>query len=460
MIALLLSPARLFLLFSGVFGLALLALVPPLCGGDEPMHFERTYEIVTGNFLGTTEAPAGISLFIERGIAAVRASLELGISFGGEQFRELHSIALQKNVMAPLPHPERKIMAIHNPLSYLPAAVGFRIGLWLELAPLYLLYLSRLVSFLVGIWLVWQAIRLLPAHAYSLCMVALLPTSVFLFATLTIDTFTIGLAFLFFAMVTHHCTQPTIPITHRQSAALITVALLLAQCKSAYLLLPLLAILLPREIFASNRHRLTVLLLTTLPGMVLGIGWLLLARQEYFYDIRYQTWGGQVNPDAQIWFILTEPFSYLLVLLRTVFATVWLPESLIRMTVGLGWHQVTLPAFLFVPIFAGLMVVLLGEPHRLQTPPTLWQKAVQASIIMSTITISLTFLYIQWTQLQGEVIKGFQGRYLLPLLPMAFCLLPTKVQLLTPLRCGKIIAIMAFVGLGGAIMTIIGQYYL
>ena len=106
---LLTSPAHLFLLFAGVFGLALLMLVPPFGGGDEPMHFERTYEVVTGNFLGTTEVPAGISLFIERSISIVKANLELGIPFGWEQFRELHSIALQNNKIAPLPHPERKI---------------------------------------------------------------------------------------------------------------------------------------------------------------------------------------------------------------------------------------------------------------------------------------------------------------------------------------------------------------
>jgi len=454
------SPARLFLLFSGVFGFTLLVIVPPFGGADEPMHFERTYEVATGNFLGTTEAPAGISLFIEKSFASVRANIISGTPIGWEQIRELHNIALQQDVMAPIPNPERKVMAIHNPLSYLPAAAGFRIGLWLDLSPLYLLYLSRLISFLVGTWLVWQAISLLPAHAYRLCMVALLPTSVFLFATLTIDTFTIGLAFLFFAMVTRHYTQPTIPITFKQSAALITVAFLLSQCKSAYLLLPLLVILLPREIFASNRHRLTVLLQSTLPGMILSIAWLLLARQEYFDGISYQTEGGLVNPDAQIGFILTEPFSYLLVLLRTVFASPWLPKSMFEMTAVLGWNQVSLPAFLFVPLFTGLIVVLLGDPQRLQRSPTLWQKVVQTSIVVMTIIISLTFLYIQWTQLQGETIKGFQGRYLLPLLPLVFCLLPLTVEPLTPQRCGKITAITAFFGLGGAIVEIIGQYYL
>jgi len=455
------SPARLFLVFAGIFGLSLLMLVPPFGGADEPMHFERTYEVATGNFLGTTEAPAGISLLLERNLAAVDASFTRDIPFDWELIRELHAIALQQNEMTPLPHPERKIMAIHNPLSYLPAAVGFRIGLWLELDPLYLLYLSRLASFLVGISLVWLAIRQLPAHAYRLCMVALLPTSVFQFATLTVDTFTIGLAFLFFAMVTRHCTQPSRPITHRQSAALITVSFLLAQCKSAYLILPLLVILLPREIFISNRHRLTVLFLSMFPGIVISIGWLLLARQEYFDGIDYQTWAGlEVNPDAQIWFILTEPFTYLLVLLRTVFASPWFPDSMIGMTISLGWSRVTLPVLLFVPLFASMVVVLVGEPLRLQTPPTLRQKAVQTSIIVMTITISLTFLYIQWTQLQGEIIKGFQGRYLLPILPLFFCLLPSKVVPLTPQRCGKIIAIMAFVGLGASIVKIIEQYYI
>ena len=249
-------------------------------------------------------------------------------------------------------------------------------------------------------------------------------------------------------------------ITIKSFNCYVLIRFLLSQCKSAYLLLPLLAILLPRNIFSSNHHRLTVLLLSTLPGMVLSIGWLLLARQEYFDGISYQTWGGQVNPDEQIWFILTEPFSYLLVLLRTVFASLWLPNSMIGMTVGLGWHQVTLPALLFVPLFAGLMVVLLGEPLRQQTPPTLWQKAVQTSIVVMTIAISLTFLYIQWTQLQGEVIQGFQGRYLLPLLPLVFCLLPVKLVPLTPQRCGQITAITAFFGLGAAIVKIVEQYYL
>ncbi|MGV6827436.1 MAG: DUF2142 domain-containing protein [bacterium] len=453
------APSRIFLIIAAIFGFALLVVAPPFSGADEPMHYERTYEIATGQFLGTSVAPEGISRFIGEAFTAIRNRIQHDRPFTLEQLSALNNIPLNEEIYTPLPHPERKVMAIHNPVSYLPSVIAFRAGLWLEMSPLKLLYLSRLASLVVALMLIWLALRQLPAYSYSMAAIALLPTAVFIFATLTTDGFTIGLSYLFIALVIRNSLVTGSTMDNSQAAALIAVAFLLAQCKSAYLLLPLLVVLIPKTRFTGSLQRVSVVLLAIVPGFIASLSWILLAKSHYFDGISYQSWGGQVNPDMQIQYILSEPHSYVMVIIRTLFSPGWIIDILTGLTGALGWLQVSLSPVIFVLLFAGLVAVLICDPTRSLGIYRATGKTAYFLIFILTVVISLTFLYIQWTQLYGDLIQGFQGRYLLPVLPLLLAILPASTSSCAPSRCAVIITATATIGLTASVITIIAYYY-
>ena len=67
-------------------------------------------------------------------------------------------------------------------------------------APLAMLYLARVANLIVYLLLAAAAVRLAPIHKWTLAMVALMPMSVYLAASLSADAMTLGLSLLVVAL--------------------------------------------------------------------------------------------------------------------------------------------------------------------------------------------------------------------------------------------------------------------
>jgi uncharacterized membrane protein len=243
-------------------------------------------------------------------------------------------------------------------------------------------------------------------------------------ATLDADQFTNGLAFFFTALV---CGAAAGSGTLRRSSltALASTAFVLAQCKSAYMLLPAFSLIIPTSRFGSVRSKIFWVALIILPGALASFAWMLLLKASYFHDLTYRTWSGIVVPDEQTRFVLTHPLAFVGIFLRTIFTTTLVPKTIIEF-LGVFGPPVALPVLYYPLLALGLGGTVVSDASARALLPDWRLRILVVSIVVLTLMMVLTLLYLQWTRLGGTVIDGFNGRYLFPLAPLMLLLLPTR----------------------------------
>jgi uncharacterized membrane protein len=416
-----LGPDTLFLLFALIGGLLLIALIPPLAGGNEEMNFQRSAMIANGHMLvKPAPLPGGIADLLDITDRTFTEGVQPPLHYSRQQFEKVAALKLradQPRIVQTNP------IAVLNPVSYLPQAPIMAAAQALGLSPLTIFYLGRLAGLLTGIVLTVFAIRTIPVHKYGLAAVALLPPILFSRSTLDADQLTNGLAFLFLALVTREVAASG-PIRGRTIATLAVAAFLLAQAKSAYLLLPLMSLAIPAQRFGTATRRVVSCALITLPGILASIGWMLLLKLTYFTALSYRTWSGVVEPHQQLAAVLGHPLAYASVLLRTSFTTPVIPRAIIEF-LGVFGPPVRLPMLVIVAL-AGLLMLTVASGERMAKPALKsWRtRALAIAIAAVTVVVILTLLYLQWTRFGGPVIDGFNGRYLYPLAPLLLLLIP------------------------------------
>jgi uncharacterized membrane protein len=276
---------------------------------------------------------------------------------------------------------------------------------------------------MAGIALTFFAIRIIPVYKHSLAGVALLPPMLFSRSTLDADQLTNGLAFLVLAL-TIRAIATRESLRPRTTGALSLGAFLLAQAKSAYLLLPLQALAIPATRFGSRRAKAIACSIICLPGIAASAVWMLLLKRGYFAEIKYRTWSGIVEPDAQVERVLSDPLAYAGTLLETVFGTAFAPNAVVHF-LGVFGPPVMLPVLIIVTL--GFLLIATVMTDERASEPQLRSPAVRllaAGISAATLVLILTLLYVQWTHLGSPVVHGFSGRYLYPLVPLFLLLAP------------------------------------
>ena len=415
-------PEWLFAVMALIGGIVLVALIPPVGGGNERYNFHRAASAASGHLMvGPALLPGGIPTFLDTSREKFREGQNPPYSYSRADYEKMAAIRLQADepkILPPNP------IAVLHPASYLPHLPAMAVAQRLGLSPLVLLYVGRVAGLLAGIALTFAAIRVIPFHKHALAAIALLPPILFTRSTLDADQFTVGLSFLFLALVIREIAG-TGRIGTRTLAALAISAFILAQCKSAYLLLPLLSLAIPMSRFGSTRAKLLSCAIILMPGILASAAWMIALKWSYFDNIaQYRTWSGVVRPGDQLHFILSEPLAYLQIALTTIFATPLIPKTVLEF-LGVFGPAATLP-LPFYPVAGGLLAGVIYSDQRLARGPlTNWRVGIFAlALAVATIVIVLTLLYLQWTQYRSSLIDGFQGRYLYPLIPLFLLSIP------------------------------------
>ncbi len=450
-------PHRLYLLLAGVFGLLFLLITPPFAASDETAHFERSYEIAQGRWLGLDALPAPLLAFKHAAFDQVKQ----GRPFTREDYAQLMQYRLAEHDTLQQVDPYTRMFKVHNPLAYIHTALAMQVALAFDAPLLLVFYACRLAAWIVGITLITLALRLMPYHRYALCAVALLPTMVFYLGMLNPESLNVALAFLFFALIMRHRAQ-AIPLRPPQWLTLALIAFGLAQCKTAYMLLPFMAFLLPAACFHSRKQQGLILTFIIVPGLISAILWAMLARHFILANIgAYATEGGSyVMPDEQMAFILQQPLAYAQILFTSLFASALIPDALRSFIGVLGWGNLALPIWCYAVTAAGLGMLILAAPDRPASSLPFPLRLLATALVVITLIIALTLLYMQWTGVQAPLIQGFQGRYCYALLPWLLCWLPPhRAAPLAPRHCAILITAISVLTLPAAIALMVGNSY-
>ncbi len=411
------KPEIAFVWIGTIWGSLFLFVTPPFQVPDENRHFYRAYQVSEGALIGTKQNDAGGGDLPESVIYTAEYTSYLRFHWE-RKYRFRDTLIL---LGFPLQPQDRMfasfVSVIYSPIPYIPQALAILPARLLELSPILMMYFGRIFNFTAWLALVYLAIRITPMYRWLFALLALMPMSVFQAASLSVDAVTNGLAFLTIAFFLRCAFDKGKAVSFRDMVLLLLLTLCLSLCKMVYFLLVFLFLLIPRRKIGSVRRYL-LLLLTLATANLLAAGLWNLCNRDFSDTVRPTT---QVQ--AQIELIKTQPGQFLSILLQTIrHRTGYLCDTFVG---RLGWLDTPLPTYLIVSWWLLLAAVAILESNPM-IRITLLHKGILCGILIPTLLLLFTLMFIYWEPLGETIIRGVQGRYLIPISPLIFMLLYSK----------------------------------
>lgn len=423
-----LAPVRAFLWLSLLGGALLLALFPPFAVADEPAHFLRSCALLEGEFFGErrgeavgAELPVGLARLArltddlpfhrERkfSLERWRAGWALRVDTAEKEFVDFRTVA-----QVPF-------------LLHVPQALGIGLARLAGAPPLAWAYAGRAANLVLCTALVAFALGRLPFYRWLGTIVALLPQSLSIRASLSGDALTFAVALLLVACAWRMAFgSGRLGATDR--AGLLAAAPALALTKAVYL--PLLAhlALIPGSRWGRRRGgawgtRIAVALLVAASvavAVAAFAGTNVPLREGYSVD-RPAQWRG----------VIADPGRFAGLVASDLLAHG--PRYAVQL-VGrqIGWLDTDTPWTLS---FA-LVALLLWAAATDGSPELQLSVARRALVLVATLVVALGIelsQYLTWTPVGLDAIEGVQGRYFTPLV------VPTALALHSRRRAGRLV---------------------
>ncbi len=396
------------------FGLAMSLLTPMFQAPDEGAHFCRSYQLAHG--------------VIQPEKRVVGASTQTGgvmpesVATALQKQSDIH--VWDEDETGSTPGTGGRFVDFSNsaanpPMCYLPQALGIAVlkhgteDVWT------LVMFGRWLNLLAGVGLTTLAITRTGALRWFFFMVGLLPMTVFQYASLSPDAVTIGVVWLFLALLIEACvSRDKRPLsTMREMLPLVLCGALLGLCKQAYFPLLLGWWLIPVQRFGSWRRAMigfAVLLIAA--GLTFG-SWAGVLRATYS-PCRLGA-----DPKAQMQFLVEHPERVPTIVLNSA---AWGLEHARQFVGVLGMLNIPLPWSLIAWQWIAMVLVCVVDPGSQrrgvvgQVGVSVWnvnQRLISGWLWVGNWLLLLLALYLTWMN-PGDDYAYLQGRYLLPIAPL------------------------------------------
>lgn len=439
--------ARAFSALALVAGFAIAIAMPPGAAPDETRHLSRVFLMSEGTF--------GVP-----GMKPPRSTIpkSIGVLYrtvNGEAWPEPPPARSVREMAAflrqPL-EPERRVWVgnagTYPPFVYAPHLAGVAPARWLEFSPAAMIYAGRFASVLAWVALTALAIQIAPGRHWTLALLALTPMAVAAAASISADAMTNAAAVLFAACIARSAVREG-PVGSRERGELIGAALFLAAVKPGYWALALGALAIPPARCGGPARRLALAAAIAAAVVVPSLAWIAFSQlNEPAPPIPGS------DPFGQLRFVLDDPPGFAAILART------LTQGCVgywRTFVGeLGPLLVKLPGFVYVLWIPALVLAVAadGPAPKLSRAGRGWLAAGAALSILAMFGMA----YLGWNPVGDPVIKGVQGRYWAPALPLLVFALPAWPRSL-PVVARQGLLLFAAASLVLAIAGIFAVYY-
>lgn len=396
----------------------MLVINPPFHASDENAHYAKAFCVSEGNMLSVVrggtlglDIPDSFGLIQERtGFWPRRSVAFLPVEQPKATVSEITS-----SLNVPLGSEHKSFgnfapwgSSIASPVSYLPQALGMALGRLFHLSALMLLYLGRLTNLLFFLLLVFIAIRLTPVLKWTFFLLALMPLTINLVASLSYDGPVIAFSFLFIAYLLYLALEERKQqVTRKDLYGLFALAVLLALAKNPYFLLVMFFLAVPSDRFRSKKEYYSVFALLLVVIIVVAGAWILIV-------------GTASALPSQSSNILKHPVKFVTTVLRTLNLNklVW-TQGFVGM---LGWAEVWLPLwFAFTYIFFIIAVAALDKDD-IEVRPR--QKVMASGTLLVVFLAILAIFSFNPTLFPrgATTISGISSRYFIPIAPLFFLL--------------------------------------
>jgi uncharacterized membrane protein len=385
-------------------------VVPPFAAPDEISHFLRAWYVSEGH-LGAVRENGQIGVMVPSAVRSLGGSLPMHPIANPEAIRSaLHAPPVQRDLV----FAENALHAWASPVVYLPQAVGIAVGRWTGVSPLRCLYFGRVANVISGVMLIAFAISAFPSYRWLMTLIALTPMANHLRGSLSLDSTTMGIAFLFFALVTRVWFFQRDAIRWRTWIAITVLAGLLCLTRTTYLPVAVLPLFIAADRFRTVRTAWRARVMHVLVVPLAALSAVLTATRNWT-PFR----PGISDPQMQVRFILGHPIAFAKVLwLEHVIHAKWYLISMVG-DLGAETWVVPLPKILVAAYFLAIVGLLIADTDERLTVSRRSRILLALISVASTVAISIA-IYTVWNPVGWDRIDGLQGRYYLAFTPAAF----------------------------------------
>lgn len=423
---------KIFLYVVIVCAVCIICLNPPMMVADEISHFERAYSLsegkiwaqsvdgVLGNYLPENINP-DVGVW---GQTTVNTGVFRKMFF--EVMEKSKTFVYQGNTL------------VYFPTSYLPQAIGIFAARIINMSIYWIIFFGRLANCVCYTLLCYHAIKFIKErYKCIMTMLALFPIALYEGCSLSTDAIIISASFLFIALSLR---EEQYKNKKHLNVIMYVLGLVVVMGKFTYLpimFLPWLGNLHDKKKVKANIIYDVVLIVSI-------IVW------NIFIMITVQnigTYNSAIAPIEQVKFIFANLFDYVIILVSNIIKK--LPTYYVHLFC-LGWLDHLMYAMVFIyPVIILFFCFVKTEYEPLFCKKKKGRLLYVFLLILATVVLVHTALYITWTAVGSSEILGVQGRYLVPAMPLLMLLIKElfpKVQISFKSGHERKTALMAAIG--------------
>lgn len=393
---------KLFLTIAIPIGMAYLVFLIPTYAPDENAHIYRSYEISEGVIVTGTNEDNLVKSYIPR-------------FFVENNHQTLNKYNKMNEVIKKETNYDDKI-EIDNPASpyaptlYFPNTLIFLIGRIFDINGILVIYFARMINFIIFLICGYYTIKLMPFGKLLMMTYLLIPMVVHQAISLSADSITNTLTLLFIAYTLNMYYKEN--ITKKNKIIYIIMAALIAIHKSVYLPIVCISVIFLNRKKETKKEQIKLIGSTVIIGIISVVVWMAISSTGEKVQDNYLI-QNNVNTKEQVLYVLTHPFSYIKVLANTLCTNI---ENYYLWFMGysMGWMDIGIRR-MWLDIY---FIILLFSPFLEKCEKKLEIKNKIIFVITFAIVsvLILTALYVGHTGVAGDIIKGIQGRYFIPII--------------------------------------------
>lgn len=421
------KPERFFAVYALIFGMLIIFFAQPVKNSwDEQVHFQNAYRLASGRIVKWTEAAVDI-----KDVSSVKCNTKA-------EYAELRKYMDEKGKELLYTEKKETLIPSYTVLAYVPQALFLKIGMLLHL-PFSVLYaFGKVGNLILFIGVMYCAISIAKKKKLLLMFFAMMPTVIFQASSYTYDIVVLSFITLACVMWANEMYFLRKGVETWKVIAMVLLFTIGCFSKAVYIPLLLLVILLPEYQKMSNKNKIflwggiALIVMLVMMTFVLPTLTSTVARDLSFGgDSR----GGDTGSVRQIISMVKHPWASIKLMLGSIIqldnfrnlgyssADNYFFGNLMFLNFAEAGILSDKWSVLLVPMFTILAICpeANADPHyKLK----LWDKFVIFVSVFGTIFMIWLALYLSFTPVGENEIRGVQARYYLPLIYMLFALLP------------------------------------
>lgn len=424
--------STLFVKIMLLIGLLMVFIVPPFQMADEDSHFKKAFLVSTGVFFSETNPDGVKGNYLPNAVLNFEDSHRYLINNINNKYN-FEKFYLSSSL--PVDYTEKTFVSystMHtNPILYIPQAIFmfltrvlfylFGMGNSSIPTPATYMYAGRIGNLLFYMGCMYLSLKYIPFYKRLVFLLAIMPMSISLASSLSYDAMVIGVCFLTTSLILYLVFNNELErITKKWLVVLVTISIVLIELKQVYYPLILMLIFIPSTKFITFKRKIFYTSAIIGTGVLAHLIWMLISataspaatESSYVKD--------------QLFFILSHPFEYIVILARTVKELMFF--YLNSFVGNLGWLDTNFPPlFIFLYLLILIFVAIVDTNNKIRL--TYKFKLLFSAIFVMIFILVETSLYLVWTSLPEiggvghEIVSGVQGRYFIPFVLLLLALL-------------------------------------